>query len=680
MSSAAGVALESIDWRLETIPGVGKKTLESLEAANIFNLWQLLCHCPSRYEDYASLTESKDWKNHIGKEAILIEGPVAKSWAYFSGGKRLTYCQIQTEDLSIRIGFFHLHPQIKKKMAQEGVLLRCFGKLVLSGNTVAMYHPKYWIVDDGDQPLEQTLTPIYKTIPGVGIARLQKIIASGLNRVITVDAILTSSDHAMPIGKALQCIHQPNHLDAEKLAKAYWRLAQEEAKFWSLLLTSAAKKIEIVAPLCKSNSKLCEQFIKALPFALTADQLSSYQDIEKDISKTQPMHRLLQGDVGCGKTVVATLAMLQAVDAGFQAVLLVPTVVLAKQHAKKLAAWLQPLQITSELLISESAETLKQKKQSIAAGDISIIIGTHALLTEDVAFKSLALVVVDEQHRFGVKQRDTLMQRGVGGQAHALMMSATPIPQSLAQSFFGVTDCSSIQSMPSNRKPIQTSLLSSTKRDQLLMRVIEQAKAGKQIYWICPRVDIDDTHMSAIQMFEKVQALNGGIAVALLHGRMSAEVKMDTLERFAQGDIKLLVSTVVVEVGVDVPAATIMVIDHAQIFGLAQLHQLRGRVGRSDQQGYCILLYDAALTEEGLARLECLKQSADGFELAEKDLQMRGPGQIIGFKQSGYPSWRFLKWPEHRDLLVQNKNSCNKGACVEKNYLAKLLWAQKSKA
>jgi ATP-dependent DNA helicase RecG len=690
MKPEMDVTIKGVDWRLETLPGVGAKTLASFEDADIYNIWQLLCHCPARYEDYTTLVNSNEWSEHIGKEAVLIEGPVAKTWSYFSAGKRSTYCQIQADACSVRVGFFHLHPQVKKKMEQEGASLRCYGKLVLSGNCVSMYHPKYWIIEsDNPVELEQTLTPVYKNIAGVSSARLKKIMLEALKRVETVDSFLVdAADGSMSIGKALLCIHKPGIADfvvtdakTSKVEQAKWRLAQEEAVFWSMLLAKESEQTKKKALACAMHSKLCLAFIKNLPFDLTADQNKAVKDIQNDLTTIQPMSRLLQGDVGCGKTVVATIAMLQAVDAGYQAVLLAPTVVLAKQHAKKLAAWLAPLGVKTELLISEDAETLKSKKKKIKAGEVSIVIGTHAVLTEDVCFKHLALAIIDEQHRFGVKQRETLIQKGAGDHAHTLMMSATPIPQSLAQSFFGVTDCSSIKTLPNDRMPIQTSLLSSAKRDALLKRVIEQAQVGKQIYWICPRVDkADDGMMSATALFEKVNNLQSNASIALLHGRMKSDEKMAILERFSQGDIKLLVSTVVVEVGVDVPAATIMVIDQAQIFGLAQLHQLRGRVGRSDQQGYCVLLYDAALTEEGIDRLQSLKDSTDGFELAEKDLQMRGPGQIIGFKQSGYPAWRFLQWPDHRELLA-NKQACDDASLAFKNgYLIKLLWGQKSKA
>jgi ATP-dependent DNA helicase RecG len=266
----------------------------------------------------------------------------------------------------------------------------------------------------------------------------------------------------------------------------------------------------------------------------------------------------------------------------------------------------------------------------------------------------------------------------MGGNAHALVMSATPIPRTLAQSFFGVSDCSSIKSKPQNRKPIQTSLISAKKRDALLNRVLEQASEGHQVYWVCPRVDNDDDAMSALQMFETVQAKNHAVKSAVLHGRMKAEEKMAVLESFSKGDVQLLVSTVVIEVGVDVPAATIMVIDHAQVFGLAQLHQLRGRVGRSDLQAYCILLYREGVTEEGVERLQCLKESNDGFELAEKDLALRGPGHILGFRQSGYPAWRFLQWPKHKHLIAELQQQKQSEPNLDNHYLAKLLWSQQS--
>ena len=661
--------LDSIDWRLETLPGVGVKTLASLKSAEISNLWQLVCYVPSRYEDYTHFVEPKDWLAHLHEDAILIEGRVEKTWSFFSSGKRLTYCQIKSDNVSIRIGFFHLHPQIKKQMEQAGNLLRCYGQLVLSGNIVSMYHPKYWIIDEANPiPLETTLTPIYKTIPGVSSSRLQKIMIEVLNRIEKINYLLVPKDSSfLTVGKALACLHRPQKKDLRNdqlkpslLEQAQWRLAEEEAAFWHHVLSKESLKPKLSAMICAVRSSLCSDFMAALPFDLTVDQVKAIDDIQKDLQSNQPMRRLLQGDVGSGKTVVATLAMLQVVDAGFQAAFLAPTVVLAKQHAKTLQAWLAPLGVIVELLISDYSDGLKEKKQRIAEGKIALIVGTHALFSEDVAFQSLALVVMDEQHRFGVNQRQAFIQKGIEGESHVLLMSATPIPRTLAQSFFGVTDCSSIKTKPDDRKKIQTSLISSQKREAVLMRVLDQVKAKHQAYWVCPRVDEDIENqdvkngMSALQMFEAIKKIDNQVQLGVLHGRMKAEEKMAVLEQFSKGDIQLLVSTVVIEVGVDVPAATIMVIDQAQMFGLAQLHQLRGRVGRSDLQSYCVLLYNQDLTPEGVARLQCLKDCDDGFELAEKDLAMRGPGQLMGLKQSGYPAWRFLQWPKHQNLLIQS--------------------------
>jgi ATP-dependent DNA helicase RecG len=686
--------IDSIDWRLETLPGVGAKTLECLHAANMTNLWQLVCHIPTRYEDYTRLVPPHDWLLHLNKDPILIEGRVEKTWAFFSSGKRLTYCQIRSGDQSIRIGFFHLHPQIKKQMEQKGSLLRCYGSLILSGNILSMYHPKYWIIDeDNPTALETTLTPIYKAISGVSASRLQKIIRQALSRVENVDYVLVQKNSMdLAIGQALQCLHAPQTCDLQSdngkpplIEQAHYRLAEEEAAFWRSLFSKESCKAsdEKLALPCVSRTNLCENFIASLEFVLTQDQRNALIDIQNDLQNLSPMRRLLQGDVGSGKTVVATLAMLQVIDAGFQAALLVPTVVLAKQHAATLQAWLAPLGILVELCISEQVDQLKEKKQKIANGEISLVVGTHALLTKSVTFQSLALVVIDEQHRFGVKQRQALVEKGVNGQSHVLMMSATPIPRSLAHAFFGVTDCSFIKTKPDHRKKIETSLISSQKRHAVLTRVLEQVKAGKQVFWVCPRVDEDDEDqdsydsMSALQWFETIQKINDQVQVALLHGRMKAQEKIAVLERFSKGDIGLLVSTVVIEVGVDVPAATIMVIDHAQMFGLAQLHQLRGRVGRSDAQSYCVLLYSQDLTQEGVVRLQCLKDCDDGFELAEKDLAIRGPGHIIGFKQSGYPAWRFLQWPKHQHLFVQNHDKNEDPGDSKKLYVAKLLWGQK---
>jgi ATP-dependent DNA helicase RecG len=688
--------LDAIDWRLKTLPGVGAKTLASFQAADIHNLWQLACHIPMRYEDYTHLTPSGAWHLHLHKEAILIEGQVQKTWAFFSSGKRLTYCQLQSGDQSVRIGFFHLHPQIKKQMEQKGALLRCYGSLVLSGHVLSMYHPNYWLIDGANPtPLQTTLTPIYKAISGVSASRLQKIMGEVIRRIQTIHHLLVpKNSEDLTVGQAIQCLHAPQKSDlgsegvqGSKIERAHFRLAEEEAAFWRSLLSKESKKVSSEAPSQRcipsivTSAQLSLNFIGSLPFQLTQDQRQAWMDIQQDLQRHIPMRRLLQGDVGSGKTVVATLAMLEAIDAGFQAALLVPTVVLARQHVLKLQTWLAPLGVSVELLIAESGDQFKEKKQKIAEGKIALIVGTHALLSVDVVFKSLALVVIDEQHRFGVKQRQSLIDKGIDQQSHVLMMSATPIPRSLAQAMFGISDCSFIKTKPDHRKKIQTSVMSSQKREEVLKRVLEQAQSKKQVYWVCPRVDeaVENLdwagNMSAVQWFEKISAMNHCVRVALLHGRMKVQEKMAVLESFSKGDIDVLVSTVVIEVGVDVPTATIMVIDQAQMFGLAQLHQLRGRVGRSDLQSYCILLYDQRLTQEGVARLQCLKACDDGFELAEKDLAMRGPGHLLGFKQSGYPAWRFLQWPKHQDLLA-HRSQAEVIADAHSTYAVKLLWTQ----
>ena len=676
----------NIDWRLQTVAGVGAKTLQSLQEAGIYNVWQLLCHIPKRYEDYTTLTPASLWPECLDKQPVLIQGRITRVWAYFSKGKRLTYCQIESDTITCRIGFFNMHPQVKKKLEAKDQILRCYGQLVKAGNVLSMYHPKYWVLglDQQDQ-FEQQLTPVYKNIAGITSSRLQKTIQAALERIEHLPFILNALQQPH-LAKQLKLLHQPQKKDfiAKEGQLSIWQqalnaLAYEEALAWCSFLKKQAVQNGAAVEALSTSSNLLPTFLQSLPFQLTSDQQQSLLDIEKDLQTSVAMRRLLQGDVGCGKTVVAASVMLMAVETGFQAALLAPTVVLAKQLHATIVQWLEPFNIKVACLVSETSANT-QLQNDIKNGVVNVVVGTHALLAESIQFKALNVVVIDEQHRFGVQQREALFQKGLHGNAHALLMSATPIPRSLAQSFFQVTQCSSIKTMPNGRQPIQTVLLGEEKRHALIERIIKQAQAGKQIYWVCPRIDINDQdHKSVLSIYELIKQQAGNLNIGLLHGRMRAEEKTNQLQAFLNKEIDILVTTVVIEVGVNVPNASIIIIDYANQYGLAQLHQLRGRVGRSNIQGYCVLLYEQGLTEEGVERLQIVRDTQDGFALAEKDLQLRGPGQLLGMLQAGCPAWHFLKWPDHKSLIQSVQQQLTEKALAgHQVYLAQQLWGQNS--
>ena len=442
----------NIDWRLETIAGLGAKTLEKLHEANIFNVWQLLCHRPIRYEDCTKLITADEWQQHIDQKPILIEAVVTKVWSYFSKGRKITYCQLSDGKHTIRIGFFFLPPQIKSQLETLNISLRCFGKVVAAGNVLSMYHPKYWLIEDGeDQPLDSALTPIYKNISGITANRLRKIILLALDRLIDLDQlVIHKKDDDLLLSKAMQIVHQPQVDDLKgeinNVSKAYWRLAEEEAVIWCAALNQSSAEAETYSAR-PSSTLYKEKLLKALPFQLTEDQLTVLSEITASLQLNQPMRRLLQGDVGCGKTIVAILSALDMIEAGFQVAILAPTTILAQQHFNLCQILLKDFHIEVALLISNQPET-EVNRATLKLGRIHLVIGTHALLAESTEFDRLGLVVVDEQHRFGVNQKQSLFNKGVNGNVHALLMSATPIPRSLAQSMFQVNDCSKIQSMP----------------------------------------------------------------------------------------------------------------------------------------------------------------------------------------------------------------------------------------
>jgi ATP-dependent DNA helicase RecG len=469
------------------------------------------------------------------------------------------------------------------------------------------------------------------------------------------------------LGAALRLLHQPpSGLDAAALeaqqTPAWRRLQFEELLAQQLALRQArARRRHVGATPLSGNGRLTEALRKALPFSLTADQCKVWQEIEGDLSATVPMNRLLQGDVGSGKTIVAALAAARAIEAGHQAALMAPTEILADQHFQRISQLLQPLGVRLVWLAGRSRETQRRAALAdIASGTAELVVGTHALIQESVRFARLGLAIVDEQHRFGVEQRLALRQ---GQNApHLLMLSATPIPRSLAMTYLADLDVSVIQTLPPGRRAVRTKLISGARREQVLEAIRREVAAGRQAYWVCPLVEENDEieAMAAVRMVAETRAMLPDLRIGLLHGQMSAAEKRAAMAGFAARDIDVLVATTVVEVGIDVPNASLMVIEHAQRFGLATLHQLRGRVGRGSAQSTCVLLFDEPLSELARARLRVLYETNDGFEIARCDLRLRGPGEFLGARQWGLPMLRFADLERDASWLETVRQSADR--------------------
>ena len=629
--------------------------------------WDFALHLPIRYEDETRLTRVRDALPGV---PCQIEADIVHNEITYRPRRQLV---VQAKDGSdvIHLRFLNFYGSQVKQMA-PGLRLRLFGEIRLGFFGAEMVHPRYRIVARGE-PVPDALTPVYSTTAGLTQSALRKLI----ERSLTVLQTRHEFDDALPevvrekfalndFAESVHTLHHPPpSASLESLAERThpaWR----RIKFDELLAQQLAMKKARVArdaksaPRLTSKNKLTDAFQKSLPFALTAAQLRTWREISADLAAPHPMQRLLQGDVGSGKTVVSALAAAQAIDNGFQAAIMAPTEILAEQHYRKLSALLVPLGVhVTWLTGSLKAKEKRDAIEAIANGITQLAIGTHALFQEGVTFAKLGLTVVDEQHRFGVGQRLALREKGgdksVGDnhEPHQLMMSATPIPRTLSMSYFADLDVSVIDELPPGRSPIHTKLLSDMRREEVLHRINDACREGAQAYWVCPLIEESETLQlkTAVETFETLTAALPDVRVGLVHGRMKPAEKNEVMTQFLANEIQLLVATTVIEVGVDVANATLMVIEHAERMGLAQMHQLRGRVGRGAKQSTCILLYQHPLGEIARARLKVIYESTDGFEIAREDLRLRGPGEHLGARQSGAPLLRFADIERDTNLL-----------------------------
>jgi len=634
-------------------PGIAAR----LAAIGLAHDWDFVFHLPLRYEDETAVVAIDELRD--GTEA-QVEATVTAAEVVFRGRRQLRVT-VQDATGTLMLRFLHFYPSQLKQMA-VGRRIRAFGPVRGGLAGVEMVHPRVRAVQAGET-LPTTLTPIYPTTAGVSQSWLRQRIARALGAVELRD-LLADERLAMqrlpPLRQALERLHHPPpDADAKALAErtepAWQRLKFDELVAQQIALRFArASRLTQRAPRLAADG-LTARLVAALPFTLTVAQQRVWHEIERDLAREQPMQRLVQGDVGSGKTVVAALAAARAIESGWQAALMAPTELLAEQHFGRIAEWLEPLGVRSAWLVGRMASAAKREaQQQVAAGTAQLVIGTHALIQEAVSFERLGLAIVDEQHRFGVAQRLALRNAGEQLAPHMLMLSATPIPRTLAMSYLADLDVSVIDELPPGRRPVITKLVSTRRRDEVIDRIRADVAAGRQAYWVCPLIEASDVveAAAATETHARIVGLLPELRIGLLHGQLAAAEKSGVMQRFGAGEIDVLVATTVIEVGVDVPNATLMVIEHAERFGLAQLHQLRGRIGRGAEQSYCILLFEEPLSEAARERLKVIHETSDGFEVARRDLMMRGPGEFLGARQSGVPLLRFADL-EHDAGLVQ---------------------------
>jgi ATP-dependent DNA helicase RecG len=662
--------------RMNTPAKISPATLGKLARLGIHHRADLLLHLPLRYEDETRLAPIATLQPGATAQ---VQGTISHSEIAFRP-RRTLVCRMQDDGGELYLRFLNFYPSQQKQLA-VGKQIRAVGEVRMGYYGLEMVHPKCRAVGDAT-PLQQSLTPVYPTTAGLAQPVLRKLIANALETLPLHDTLpedLLQRLRLAGFADSIRLLHNPSpDISAESLeqrSRAAWR----RIKFDELLAQQLSMRVhhrergKRSAPGLAAQHRLTARLIRDLPFALTRAQQRTFAEISNDLAQPHPMQRLLLGDVGSGKTIVAALAALQAIENGYQAALLAPTEILAEQHYLKLRGWLGPLGIEPVWL----SGSLKKKDKLAAAGRIAsgqtlLAIGTHALFQQQVEFHRLGLAIVDEQHKFGVQQRLALRNKGKvantdatmqsnPNEPHQLMMSATPIPRTLAMSYYADLDVSVIDELPPGRIPVVTKLVSDERRGEVLERVRAACIAGQQAYWVCPLIDESETLQlqTALETCQLLSETFPELRIGLVHGKLDNAEKARVMAAFKAGELQLLVATTVIEVGVDVPNASLMVIDHAERMGLAQLHQLRGRVGRGAAQSLCILLYQQPLSELARARLKIIYESNDGFEIAQQDLQLRGPGELLGARQSGVAMLRFADISTDQDLLEQARQAAD---------------------
>ncbi|HZN26769.1 MAG TPA: ATP-dependent DNA helicase RecG, partial [Burkholderiales bacterium] len=660
----------SIQPRDRGIATSSRSTLDKLGRLGITRELDLLLHLPLRYDDETRLYSINEAPP--GQD-VLVQGRVVECEVKYRPRRQLV-CHIEDGSGVLTLRFFTFYPSQLKQLAR-GTLVRVFGEIRHGFFGAEVVHPRYKVVR-GDSPVAKSLTPVYPTTAGLGQDTLRQLIERALAHCDTSDTLPPKIVAPLKLPRfrdALLFLHNPPPEVLQEDLQSRQHPAWQRMKFDELLAQQLSMRLHYRkrktagAPVLQPKRALTPRLLDCLPFALTEAQQRAWREIERDLAQPYPMQRLLQGDVGSGKTVVAALAALQAVENGAQVAVMAPTELLAEQHYRKFAAWLTELGVRVTWLAGGLRKREKLAAlEATADGTTQVAVGTHALFQEDVRFSRLALAIVDEQHRFGVHQRLALRLKGTwqesGAQPHQLMMSATPIPRTLAMSYYADLDVSIIDELPPGRTPVATKLVSDARRDEVIQRVRDACIAGAQAYWVCPLIEDSEKLQleTAVETHETLKAAFPELSVGLVHGRLKSDHKAAVMASFQSGEIQLLVATTVIEVGVDVPNATLMVIEHAERMGLSQLHQLRGRVGRGSRASACILLYQKPLTPTARDRLQVIYENHDGFEVARHDLRVRGPGELLGARQSGVPMLRFADLSADAKLLERARDIADK--------------------
>ncbi len=666
-NSSAGVRREAEKSPLapDSILAAQSPAMRSkLAKLGISSDFDLILHLPLRYVDETHIFPIA---HALYGQMVQVEATVVKTEVRFRPRRQLV-CLVEDRSGEMYVRLLNFYPS-QQKMLSEGTRVRLLGELRLGFLGPEMVHPQIRVVREG-VPLKENLTPVYPTTAGLGQEQLRKLIARALTQCDlqdTLPAELVREYRLASFAESIQYLHQPPP-DAplsELESRQHWawqRLVFDELLAQQLSMRRHyARRRSLVAPSLPPTNTLTSALLAALPFALTGAQRRAFDEISRDLSARHPMQRLLQGDVGSGKTIVAALACAQALEHGFQAAVMAPTEILAEQHYRKMQEWLSPLGITVAWIAASVPKRAREiMLEQVASGAAQIAVGTHALFQEQVNFARLGLAVVDEQHRFGVEQRLALHNKGVN--PHQLMMSATPIPRTLSMSYYADLDVSVIDELPPGRTPIMTRLIEEARREEVEARVRAACAGGRQAYWVCPLIEESEKLQlqTALDTHARLSATFPDLQVGLVHGRMKAKEKAEAMAAFKAGALNLLVATTVIEVGVDVPNASLMVIEHAERMGLSQLHQLRGRVGRGAAQSACILLYAPPLSEMAKARLKIIYEHTDGFEIARQDLALRGPGEFLGARQSGVAMLKIADIERDQAVLDQARQSAEK--------------------
>lgn len=650
--TTSNAAVPDLHDSVQSLAGVGPRLAERLARLGIAQISDLLLHLPLRYQDRTQITPIAAL--HVGLEAV-IEGEILLV-DVVRKRRTMLLCRIADHSGHLILRFFHFNAAQREHLI-PGACLRCFGEVRTGATSLEIIHPEYHILSEHEPPpFAECLTPIYPTTEGLRQTSLRRLIEQALHSLHAqpwgdpLPEALRQTLGLPEINATLYLLHRPPPECATLLAQrqhpAQHRLIFEELLAHQLSLRELRQRIRRNPALpLNTDGPLRQQLLAALPFELTAAQHRVCAEIASDLRQPRPMLRLIQGDVGSGKTVVATLAALQALESQGQVVLMAPTELLAEQHYRTLSNWLNPLSIDLLWLSGRTKGSARTAAlDALRSGQAQMIVGTHALFQNDVEFHDLVLVIVDEQHRFGVHQRLALREKGRRGAScpHQLIMTATPIPRTLAMSVYADLDTSVIDELPPGRMPVTTVVISESRRDQVIERIRLACRDGRQAYWVCSLIE-ESTQLEAQAAEDTAAHLSEWLPelrIGLVHGRLKAAEKEAVMAAFTTGELALLVATTVIEVGVDVPNASLMIIENAERLGLAQLHQLRGRVGRGQQTSYCVLLYRPPLSQVAYARLEAIRATTDGFAIARRDLELRGPGEVLGTRQTGLMQFR----------------------------------------